>query len=259
MCRDQVLASHAFFGTIGDNQNDTATAAAIRHEGGVQMALPDNLIILIDRRPLIAHCMLTSFKATDRSSTFEMFASVDQWKRASPINAASLVVLCSPGSQSADSERDEVQLAIADIRTWNQTVPVVVMSDCENCEQIIKVVNLGVRGYIPTSISLPVAVQAFRLVLSGGMFIPAECMLSAVAEAATKRASAKQDDEMFSPRQLSVARALRKGTPNKIIAYELNMCESTVKVHVRNIMKKLHAKNRTEVAYLTNRYFSSEH
>ncbi|MGU3537814.1 LuxR C-terminal-related transcriptional regulator, partial [Methylobacterium sp. A54F] len=53
-------------------------------------------------------------------------------------------------------------------------------------------------------------------------------------------------------------RALRKGTPNKIIAYELNMCESTVKVHVRNIMKKLKAKNRTEVAYLTNRYFGME-
>jgi DNA-binding NarL/FixJ family response regulator len=51
---------------------------------------------------------------------------------------------------------------------------------------------------------------------------------------------------------------LRKGTPNKIIAYELNMCESTVKVHVRNIMKKLKAKNRTEVAYLTNKYFLRE-
>jgi DNA-binding NarL/FixJ family response regulator len=32
------------------------------------------------------------------------------------------------------------------------------------------------------------------------------------------------------------------------IAYDLNMCESTVKVHVRNILKKLKAKNRTDVA-----------
>ena len=44
--------------------------------------------------------------------------------------------------------------------------------------------------------------------------------------------------------------AIRQGKPNKIIAYELNMCESTVKVHVRAIMKKLKARNRTEVAYL---------
>jgi DNA-binding NarL/FixJ family response regulator len=42
---------------------------------------------------------------------------------------------------------------------------------------------------------------------------------------------------------------------NKLIAYELNMCESTVKVHIRNIMKKLNATNRTQVAYLTRRFF----
>ena len=42
--------------------------------------------------------------------------------------------------------------------------------------------------------------------------------------------------------------AIRQGKSNKVIAYELNMCESTVKVHVRNIMKKLNARNRTDVA-----------
>ena len=42
--------------------------------------------------------------------------------------------------------------------------------------------------------------------------------------------------------------AIKQGKSNKVIAYDLNMCESTVKVHVRNIMKKLNAKNRTEVA-----------
>ena len=35
-----------------------------------------------------------------------------------------------------------------------------------------------------------------------------------------------------------------------MIAYDLNMCESTVKVHVRNIMKKIKARNRTEVAVM---------
>ena len=42
------------------------------------------------------------------------------------------------------------------------------------------------------------------------------------------------------------------GKPNKIIAFELNMRVSTVKVHLRNIMKRLNATNRTEVAYITN-------
>ena len=46
--------------------------------------------------------------------------------------------------------------------------------------------------------------------------------------------------------------ALKCGKPNKIIAYELNMQESTVKVHVRNVMRKLKARNRTEVVYKLN-------
>jgi DNA-binding NarL/FixJ family response regulator len=54
---------------------------------------------------------------------------------------------------------------------------------------------------------------------------------------------------MFTTREAAVVEALRKGKANKIIAYELNLCESTVKVHIRNIMKKLKATNRTEVAY----------
>jgi DNA-binding NarL/FixJ family response regulator len=49
-------------------------------------------------------------------------------------------------------------------------------------------------------------------------------------------------------REAAVIRALQQGKPNKVIAYELNMCESTVKVHVRNLMKKMKAKNRTDLA-----------
>jgi DNA-binding NarL/FixJ family response regulator len=51
---------------------------------------------------------------------------------------------------------------------------------------------------------------------------------------------------------MAVIEMIRQGKANKTIAYELNMCESTVKVHVRNIMKKLRARNRTQVAFIAN-------
>ena len=60
----------------------------------------------------------------------------------------------------------------------------------------------------------------------------------------------QKSNGLFTARQAAVIDALRQGKPNKIIAYELKMRESTVKVHVRNIMKKLNATNRTQVAYL---------
>ena len=53
---------------------------------------------------------------------------------------------------------------------------------------------------------------------------------------------------LVTARELVVIRAIQKGKSNKVIAYDLNMSESTVKVHIRNIMKKLNAKNRTDVA-----------
>jgi DNA-binding NarL/FixJ family response regulator len=50
----------------------------------------------------------------------------------------------------------------------------------------------------------------------------------------------------FTPRQLLVLEHLQRGSANKIIAHELALSEGTVKVHVRNIMKKLRATNRTQ-------------
>ncbi len=41
---------------------------------------------------------------------------------------------------------------------------------------------------------------------------------------------------------------MARGTSNKAIASDLNMSESTVKIHIHNIMRKLEARNRTEVA-----------
>lgn len=68
-------------------------------------------------------------------------------------------------------------------------------------------------------------------------------------------ASQSNGTALLTERQTAVIEALRRGKANKIIAYELNMKESTVKVHVRNIMKKLNAKNRTEVAFLASEMF----
>jgi DNA-binding NarL/FixJ family response regulator len=55
----------------------------------------------------------------------------------------------------------------------------------------------------------------------------------------------------FSPRQRQVLERLNEGKQNKIIAYELGMAESTVKVHIRHIMKKLNARNRTQVVLMS--------
>lgn len=131
--------------------------------------------------------------------------------------------------------------------------PIVVLSDHEDAENIREAFEIGVRGYIPTSLASLVAVEAVRLVCAGGTFAPTAALLS------SWRTRGGADDapliEGFTQRQAQILGCLRRGLANKLIAYELNMCESTVKVHIRNIMKKLKATNRTQVVYLTNDVF----
>jgi len=135
-------------------------------------------------------------------------------------------------------------------------VPVAVLSDREDAESIREAFELGVRGYIPTSLASRVAVGAVQLVCVGGTFAPAPVLLS---QGARSQGSAGGPlIEGFTQRQSQILDCLRRGMANKLIAYELNMCESTVKVHIRNIMKKLKATNRTQVAYLTRSFFEIE-
>ena len=64
---------------------------------------------------------------------------------------------------------------------------------------------------------------------------------------------------IFTARQVAVVTAVCQGKANKIIAYDLKMRESTVKVHFRSIMKKLEATNHTEVAYIANQFVAGNH
>lgn len=217
-----------------------------------------NLTVIIDRRQLVGRCLASSLSAADKHGSFEVFPDIKAWKRQMPHATASVVVLCRPDGNLTEDEWNETTRELASLQGDGSVPPVAMISDGENLDQIVRIIKLGIKGYIPTTTSVDIALQALQLVQAGGVYIPAECLLPLLANIKVDEPVETANDEIFSPRQLCVARALRKGTPNKIIAYELNMCESTVKVHVRNIMKKLRAKNRTEVAYLTNKYFLRE-
>ena len=133
------------------------------------------------------------------------------------------------------------------------SIPVAILSDYEDAENIREAFGLGVRGYIPTSLASMVAVGAMHLICVGGTFAPPAMLLSPGDRA--QGPAGEPPIEGFTQRQAQILDCLRRGMANKLIAYELNMCESTVKVHVRNIMKKLKATNRTQVVYLTRGFF----
>ena len=155
-----------------------------------------------------------------------------------------------------EASNAELERQVVAIRQRAETAPLVLVSDREDATFILDAIKIGARGVIPTSLPMEVAISAIRLVLAGGSFVPAAALMSSrdEAERPTLDAGAKS---MFTRKQTAVIEALRVGKPNKIIAYELSMCESTVKVHVRTIMKKLKVSNRTQVAYLYHESLSN--
>src|SRR3954464_13915339 len=204
-------------------------------------------IILIDRRTLVRQCFAACLESASGSDVL-VFSGADECLQSAEAMKASLVVLCtSDGMKDAEANR---QLSL--LAKGAEHLPLVLISDDEEPNQIVKALEAGCRGFIPTSLPLAVAVEALRLVKAGGTFVPASSLVASRRCSEDVAASTPVGNGMFTSRQAAVVDSLLKGKPNKIIAYELNMCESTVKVHVRSIMKKLKARNRTEVACIVN-------
>ena len=98
--------------------------------------------------------------------------------------------------------------------------------------------------------SVRFAVDVVRLIL---ISIRPTVARSEIAEGAIASASCHADGDgavCFTPREAELLEFLRHGLPNKLIAHQLGISQSTVKAHLHNIMAKLHAKNRTQAICL---------
>jgi len=208
-------------------------------------------IAVIDYRKLELECLIRGFRSRNSNMESSAFSSIDEWKSATEIHNQASAILFNIGWRNANDL--DVMESVKFLASSFADIPTIVIGDVEEMAHVMKILEYGARGYIPTSVGLDVAIEAVRLARAGGIFVPASSLASFQQHlSGDKPPQNGVMNGLFTARQAAVADALRRGKANKIIAYELNLCESTVKVHIRNIMKKLKAKNRTEVAYKIN-------
>jgi len=125
--------------------------------------------------------------------------------------------------------------AVLDTITNNYpAMPVVIISASDHSRDIKRALDAGAMGYIPKYTTSSVLLNALRLILSGGIYVP----------------PGKTDNEasVLTPRQLEVLELLIEGCSNKVIASRLELAEATVKMHVTSIFKGLGVSNRTQAA-----------
>ena len=228
-------------------RSDAVPSAGLRN--GALRELPT--VIYLDPRAFTRECVGGWLRSSLSGLNVRVLPDPDQIETTPTASDQIQAVLVNTGPERMSSAA--VTCLLSRLRELLPEVPVAVLSDCEDAESIRGAFELGVRGYIPTSLASLVAVGAVQLVCVGGTFAPAAALLSQSDRPQSSSGEPLVDG--FTQRQSQILDCLRRGMANKLIAYELNMCESTVKVHIRNIMKKLNATNRTQVAYLTRALF----
>lgn len=205
-----------------------------------------SLVIIVDKRALERECLAKGLVEHNPSPDITADGSLDEMRAVPAEFEAAAVLVVIVGRKLTDSSvRSELASFVSELGT----VPLIVVADSDEPSEILAALEAGARGYIPTSVKVRVAAEAIALARAGGIFVPATSLLALRESIHASAATARPLSGMFTAREAAVAEALRRGKANKIIAYELSLCESTVKVHIRNIMKKLKATNRTEVAY----------
>ena len=132
-----------------------------------------------------------------------------------------------------------------------KAVPVIILSDIESPDALFDMFESGARGFISTdNITLKQIIDVIGLVKVGGIFI-AISNLSLRRKKKLALTATPGSQDQFTPSELAVLDRLKLGKANKIIAHELGLSESTVKVHIGNIMKKLKVTNRTQIVCRT--------
>ena len=196
---------------------------------------------VIDERTFTRECIIRCLRTLDDRLRIEGFPTCDECLQTAEGQDLVLYHLREDLPQWDKNK-------LISFRNLLSIVPVIILSDTENQKSLAQIFESGARGYIPTdNTTLEQIIEIIGLVCVGGVFVPLSSLsLSKNGGGEVPTAELGSSNE-FTCNELAVLDRLKVGKANKIIAYELGLSESTVKVHIGRIMKKLNVTNRTQI------------
>lgn len=144
--------------------------------------------------------------------------------------------------------------ALEQIRETHPNLAVLMLTVSEDCEALGECLKLGARGYLLKKIDQDFLLRSIRAAYNGDSVISPQMMtkfvnrLSEPPEAARTRQAQRTDPTVLTRRERQTLAWLARGVSNKEIARALNLAESTVKVHVQSILRKLNLSSRVQAA-----------
>jgi DNA-binding NarL/FixJ family response regulator len=168
------------------------------------------------------------------------------------------------GTELADSLKPDVILmdvqmpvvngiqATQAVREKSPDVRIIMLTVSEEDEDLFSAIKAGARGYLVKNIEPEQLIKAIQLVMKGESVIPHTMASKVLTEFSriARKAETPSDSgsKPLTPREREILQLLGQGGSNKEIANRLCLSEQTVKIHLKNILKKLHMNNRIQAA-----------
>lgn len=131
--------------------------------------------------------------------------------------------------------------AISVIRSEFPSARIVVLTTYAGDAQALEALKAGASGYLLKNMLRKELLETIRAVHAGKRRIPAEIATNIAEHAA---------EDSLTPREIEVLRGVAAGKSNKLIAAQLDISESTVKAHMKSILPKLDASDRTHAVMI---------
>jgi two-component system nitrate/nitrite response regulator NarL len=125
---------------------------------------------------------------------------------------------------------------------------IVVFSVSNHEEDVVTALKRGADGYLLKDMEPEDLLKALQQAAAGEMVLSEALTPVLAASLRANRATSDRDVNLLTPRERDILKLIAQGLPNKMIARRLDITESTVKVHVKHLLKKMKLKSRVEAA-----------
>ncbi len=137
--------------------------------------------------------------------------------------------------------------ALAAFKQVHHSLPVVVLSGLSDKQTVLDALCHGAMGFIPKSASMSALEEALQAVVSNRIYLPVTALDSSDTSVLRDHSPSKKLAELrLTDRQKEVFKLILLGKPNKVIARDLGVAESTIKSHVKPILQALNVSSRVQ-------------
>lgn len=145
----------------------------------------------------------------------------------------------------------DVSEVVGAFKSASPEARIVLLSTQLDAGVMARAIQAGADGFLIKDISIDALDQSLRLVMMGEKVFPthlAALLISGRANGNGALDAPPVSGKGLSQREAQIVRCLLNGDSNKIIANHLNITEATVKVHLKSLLRKINASNRTQAA-----------